>query len=83
MSFPAEEYCVRFKSKANIIELPCPVGTTIYMIVEKRAKLTMPYYKFIKESKLTYSNMERVMAGFGKTVFLTREEAEWALKMED
>ena len=44
----------------------------------------MPEFIFIKKSKLTFLNMERILQDFGKTVFLTREEAEKALEaMED
>ena len=64
----------------GVIVPPCKVGTTIYMIVEKRAKVTREYFRFIKTTKLTFLNLERVMNDFGKTVFLTREEAEAKLK---
>lgn len=64
----------------GVIVPPCKVGDTVYMIVERRARITMPYYSFIKKTELTYCNMERVIKDFGKTVFLTKEEAEQALK---
>lgn len=59
---------------------PCKVGDTMYMIVEKRAKVSREYFRFIKKTKLTFYNMERVLQDFGETVFLTREEAEAKLK---
>ena len=33
---------------SGVIVPPCKVGTTIYMIVEKRAKVTGEYFRFIK-----------------------------------
>ena len=64
----------------GVIVPPCKVGTTIYMIVTKRAKVTREYFYFIKKTKLTFLNLERVLENWGKTVFLTREEAMKALK---
>ena len=68
----------------RLVVLPCKVGDTVYLIVTKRARVYMPEFRFIKKSKLTFLNMERILQDFGKTVFLTREEAEKALEaMED
>lgn len=82
--FPSDEATTEFiidsLLRDGIIAPPCPIGTTIYMIVEKRAKSTLEYFKFIKITKLTYYNLERVLEQFGKTVFLTKEEAKNALK---
>ena len=57
---------------------PCPIGTKIYILVTKRPKITYPEFTFIKESHLTYYNLERVLAEFGKTVFLDYEAAREA-----
>ena len=64
----------------RLVVLPCKVGDTVYLIVTKRARIYTPEFRFIKKSRLTFLNMERVLQGFGKTVFLTREEAEKALE---
>ena len=64
----------------GVIVPPVKVGDTIYMIVEKRAKISREYFHFIKKTKLTFLNLERVLKDWGKTVFLTKEEAEKALK---
>lgn len=61
------------------IKLPCPMGTKIFMIVSKRSRVNLPYYQWIKETKLTYSNLERVLNEWGDRVFLTRDEAEGRL----
>lgn len=64
----------------DVIVPPVKFDDTIYMIVEKRAKITREYFRFIKKTKLTFLNLERVLKDWGKTVFLTKEEAEKALK---
>ena len=64
----------------RLVVLPCKVCDTVYLIVTKRARVYMPEFRFIKKSKLTFLNMERILQDFGKTVFLTREEAEKALE---
>ena len=66
--------------KNGVIVPPVKVGDTIYMIVEKRAKITREYFHFIKKTKLTFLNLERVLKYWGKTVFLTKAEAIKALK---
>lgn len=58
---------------------PCKLGTTLYMIVTKRPKLNWPEFSFIKTTCLTEHNFFRVIRDFGKTVFLTRKEANDAL----
>ena len=64
----------------RLVVLPCKVGDTVYLIVTKRARVYMPEFSFVKKSRLTFSNMERVLQDFGKAVFLAREEAEKALE---
>lgn len=64
----------------GVIVPPCKVGSKIYMLVTKRSKVCLPPFTFIKVSRLTFYNLERVIQDFGKTVFLTREEAEQAMK---
>lgn len=65
----------------RVVVLPCKVGDTVYLIVTKRARTYTPEFKFIKKSRLTFLNMERILQDFGKTAFLTREEAEKALEV--
>ena len=64
----------------GVIVPPVKIGDTVYMIVEKRAKVSREYFHFIKKTKLTFLNLERVLENWGKTVFLSREQAEKALK---
>lgn len=69
------EFSADYLLENGVIVPPCKVGTTIYMIVTKRAKVTREYFRFIKKTKLTFLNLERVLENWGKTVFLTEEEA--------
>lgn len=77
--YDADKRCDTFKDRSRFIEAPCKIGSTIYMIVTKRPKISLPEFSFIKTSYLTEFNFFRVCRDFGKTVFLTREEAEAAL----
>ena len=69
-----------------LLMLPCPIGTTVYNItwwdiVQEKVKVNgKTFYREThkhKVSKSTFSFMD--IKDFGKTVFLTREEAEQAL----
>ena len=64
----------------RVLVLPCKVGDTVYLIVKKRARNYTPGFRFVKKSRLTFSNMERILQDFGKEAFLTREEADAALE---
>ena len=64
----------------GVIVPPVKVGDTVYMIIKKRATVSREYFHFIKKTKLTFLNLERVLKTWGKTVFLTKAEAEKALK---
>lgn len=64
----------------RVVVLPCKVGDTVYLIVTKRARNYTPEFRFVKKSRLTFYNMERILQDFGKEAFLTREEAEKALE---
>ena len=67
--------------QGTLIELPCKVGDTIYLIFEERWSVgKKETYLYIRKTKLTYGNMERVIKEYGEFVFLTREEAEKRLK---
>ena len=84
--------CKYFKDRSRFVELPCEVGDTIYEIKER--KRNGEWHKVIVER--VANGIEICRGGFmtvrsgttatvflsdlGKTVFLTREEAERALK---
>ena len=85
--------CRYFKDKSRFIELPCKVGDTVWR-VDDYDQQPMKYRIFRAESNMTsmrglitsfYANNEIDGLYFepediGKTVFLTREEAEKAKK---
>jgi hypothetical protein len=73
----------------GVIVPPCKVGDKIYMLVTRHTtSFEFPNGKMvrkenqhtiIKQTYLTKSNFFKVLEDFGKTVFLTKEEAEKAL----
>ena len=85
-------HCEMFKDRNRFVELPCKVGDTIYEITER--KRNGKWNKVIVERvvngiEIGRSGFMTVICGttitvflfdLGKTVFLTREEAEKALK---
>ena len=82
LSFTFEQMFADYLLANGVIVPPCKVGSKIYIIVTKRSKVSLPPFAFVKVSRLTFYNLERVLQDFGKTVFLTREEAEAELKGE-
>lgn len=70
-----------------LLRLPCPIGTTVYNttcwddVTEKREVDGKTFYRIVhkhKVSKSTFSLGD--IYNFGKTVFLTKAEAEQKLK---
>ena len=74
-----DEY-VKASEEGRLIVLPCKVGDTVYRVCHEY-KQGNP---FIKAVTFSQHNFWRIVFGgeIGKTVFLTREEAEAALKGE-
>ena len=79
-------FCTYSKGKSLIAELPCRVGDTVYILIGKSKQFGRPY---IKEEKVTeVSTAGRIWTDscyydvddFDRAVFLTREDAERALK---
>lgn len=77
--------------KNGVIVPPCEIGSEIYMLVtrhtksfalEENKKMVMreSQHTIVKKTTLTKSNFFKVIEDFGKTVFLTKEEAEQKLK---
>lgn len=73
---------VKEASEGRLVELPCKVGDVVY---GADADPVLPLY--VVEHAVYLESAEggdfEVLSNFGKTVFLTREEAEAALKGED
>lgn len=85
------ERCMQYKDKSLIVELPCKVGDTVWIIfgedeiikdfeilniITSRDRITLT---FTNESCFTIWN-GYCDDYFGKSIFLTREEAEKALR---
>lgn len=60
---------------SGVIVPPCKIGETVYIAIKKTSRHCKAY-AYVRKSKLTYKNMARVISDFGKTVFLSYEEAE-------
>lgn len=65
------ELCECFKAANLVVELPCKVGDTVYYWVDRDTKFQVLFAKPFEISDLDY---------IGKSIFLTREEAEKALE---
>lgn len=79
--------CQLFKDKSRIVELPCKVGDTVYFIKSAFTYLKEPKAEIVKtiitaEYDTIYKTQNRAfnIAVIGETVFLTKEEAEQALR---
>ena len=78
--------CNHFKPKSRFVELPCEVGQTVHYIAfrkiyeSKVAEITVVPFEKVKFEMHCYGGMCYDLRDLGKTVFLSREEAEKALK---
>lgn len=66
-----------------LLRLPCKVGDTIYIVFHNHTigKSTVVSFKMIAEGWAVKTNdWSYLFTDFGKTVFLTKEEAEAKLK---
>lgn len=82
------EICSFFKDKSRIVELPCEIGTKLFLIDYpmahhrlKRYEITGTRVVMVIECFESQSICKRLVdVHFGKTVFLTKDEAEAKLK---
>lgn len=78
--------CGDFKNKACFVELPCKVGDTVWVAVSSLSinllELEIAYIGIYANyiCACTYGGYSFDTNEIGKTVFLTREEAEAALR---
>ena len=63
----------------GVIVPPCKVGDVVYLITDHTGDMRRTVTGFTQDYILSYA-MQIPMSEFGKTVFLTREEAEKALR---
>lgn len=80
------EGCTAFEDKSEWVHLPCKVGDVVYCFApcfdaDHRPKLKVVEREIIRlKTVSTVSGLIFDVDNIGKTVFLTREEAEKALK---
>lgn len=85
---PIEWQCDNFKDKSLVVELPCKVGKELFLTDYLMGHHRLKEYKFIGERvvmAIECFEFQRtcwrfVDEHFGKTVFLSKEEAEAKLK---
>lgn len=65
-----------FKYRSQFVEMPCPIGTTVYIIGGKYRGGR--FDRWINTGKFRVSDLEKI----GKTVFLTQADAEKALERD-
>ncbi|MGN0613716.1 MAG: hypothetical protein ACI4JB_07415 [Porcipelethomonas sp.] len=81
----SKKICDFFKDKSHIVELPCRVGETIYALgcpsepIEAWTILS-PSIAYEENGYIHHTPLNYVIHSIGKTVFLSREEAERALE---
>ena len=87
--FSTGDVCEHFKDRSLFVELPCSTSETLFVIEDSgeiiidkvETIVTIGYDEDFSQSRLDcYSGKHYLVKDIGKTVFLTREEAEKALK---
>lgn len=85
--------CDFFKDRSRFVELPCKVGDTVFVVEEIAEEreiikdhvetISIGYYADgVNIYQFDGIKTDGYFEDFGKTVFLTREEAEQALKLK-
>ena len=77
--YDVNESCRDFKDISKFIELPCPIGTTVYMIVSAHDSYDGTEYKTVIQAPFTFDKLK----SFNRTIFLTEEKAERKLRGDD
>lgn len=76
--------CQHFKDRAHFVELPCKVGDFVYYIKARRVMADIVSKFTIDRCGVMLQRVNGYNLGYtdqlGKKIFLTREEAEQALK---
>lgn len=78
------ERCTYFKDRSKYVELPCKVGDVVYAVSKCNNKIfSRKVIEILLKEDNGYIYTEPcyfIFEDFGKTVFLTKEEAEQALR---
>jgi hypothetical protein len=72
--------CMHFKDKSKFVELPCKVGDTVYEIDGGNSESGDIYSSVVRRVIFDTAGIAFDERAIGKAIFLTREEAEKALK---
>lgn len=79
-----ENGCGHYSSYATWIHLPCPIGTTVYRVCCKKYDVDGYGMNWYEDWGIITNSFDcRMLREIGKTVFLTREEAEQALAIKE
>lgn len=69
------------EEQGRLVILPCKVGDTVYKVNKASRKVTQHKVREVEDERVVFENYDyRSFNCFGKTLFLTREEAEAKLK---
>lgn len=72
--------CLDFKHKSEWVHLPCKIGETVYRVCKKKYDVDGYRMQWFEDWCIITNCFDLCMLKeIGKTVFLTREEAEKAL----
>ena len=74
LPFELDETCSKFTDKSEWVHLPCKVGDTVYQVDSERI-----YESTVRNIIYDTDGIAFDERAIGKSVFLTREEAEKAL----
>ena len=66
----------KLEEQGLLLRLPCKAGSTVYKIITQRDNFDDRAYKIVSAIEFRISMIDEI----GKTVFLTKEEAEQKLK---
>lgn len=80
----APSTCSAFKDKDSFLELPCKLGTKVFRVLYINTADDEYYCHFSKEWVIRQGNFNlEDIEDFGKTVFLTKEEADTVLRTKE
>lgn len=69
------------EEQGRLLKLPCKVGDTVYKVNKASRKVTQHKVREIEDEQVVFENYDYCSFNrFGKTVFLTKSEAEAKLK---
>lgn len=70
-------YYENLEEQGRLVKLPCKVGDTVYKVDKVREKIKQYKVIHFETDRVDFDNYDSCfLSHFGKTVFLTKEEAE-------